>query len=132
MRMRSEADTVAEADAKGPFAVYLDMLDAHAADDVENGREPGIPVGHAFLLAPIALAVSVLEHSEILGLAIIGVMLLWVLCASAYYGRAYRRHRIAMGLPKGSVKRYLINAGLRALLFAGVYLCLKFAFRHFG
>lgn len=106
------------------------MLDVHATDDVENGREPGVPVGHAFLLAPIALVVSVLEHSEILGLAIIGVMLLWVLCASAYYGRAYRRHRIAMGLPKGGLTRYWIRRASQCAIFMAAWIGTQVLLRH--
>ena len=130
MPMRSEEGVALRAGAKGARAVYLDMLDTHAADDVENAREPGIPVGHALLLAPIALIVGALGGSEILALAIFGVMLLWILCASIYYGHAYRRHRIAMGLPAGSLKHYLIRRTLQCAIFMAVWIGVQVLLRH--
>ena len=134
MSIRTEEETLdaPRARVNGPLAVYLDMLDTHAAVDVEASEEGGPPVGHAFLLAPVALTVLVLGRSEIAALAIVGVMVLWVLSASSYYWRARRRHRIAMGLPAGAAKRYWIHAGLRALLFTGLYVGLQLLIRHFG
>ncbi|CAN5531140.1 hypothetical protein BH10PSE14_BH10PSE14_19790 [soil metagenome] len=130
MRSEGEVDTTGTP-VRGPLAVYLGMLDAHAADDVENASDPAIPVGHVFWLAPIALIVLVLARSEILALAIVVGMLLWVLGASGYYWRAYRRHRIAMGLPAGSPKRYWLRQGSRIVVFTAIWLCMQVLLRHF-
>lgn len=129
MRSEGEVDTTGTPVA-GPLAVYLDMLDTQAAEDAENGSDPGIPAGHVLWLAPIAFIVLVLGRSEILGLAIFVVMLLWVLGVSGYYLRAYRRYRVAMNLPGGSPKGYWLRQGWRIIVFTATWLGIQVLLRH--
>ena len=133
MRMRSdeEAADASGTPVKGPFAVYLDMLETHAVDDVENEEGIAIPVAHPFWLASVALIVLVLARSEILALIIVCVMLLWLVGVSGYYWRARRRHRIAMGLPAPGLRRYWLQEGAKAAVVLAVWIGVQLLLRHF-
>jgi hypothetical protein len=133
MPMPSEEDTIAPdgTAVKGPFAIYLDMIDTHAIENVENIEGGGVPFAHsAWLLLPaLILGVFTLSGAPlIVGIVLVG---LWTLAGAGYYWRAHRRHRIAAGLPAWSLARYWMQHGRRGLMYGGAWIGLQELFRYY-
>ncbi len=113
------------------FAVYLDMFDTHAQENVDQIDGGGVPVGHAVWLIPFALVVSVFTQSMVLLGVVSGVTLLWVTACAAYCWHMHRRYRVAMDLPVWPLVRYWVRPCLTGSLFMGATIGGQALFRYF-